>query len=258
MSSFKYRFRWVFCQIDWLRECFPPDIRRALKGLPKSLDETYERILLGIGNAKREYAHRLLQCLAVSICPLRVEELAEVLAVPLDGGGDAEYDSDWRPEDARQAVLSVCSSLITIANADGPPVVQFSHFSVKEFLMSSRLANTGEHLSHYHIIPSSANACISRFCLSTLLSLGDNVAKSAVEQRPFAIYAARYWVDHAKVEGVLLRVQDLMERMFDPDTPYFATWIWIYDIDRPWCNTSLSVVRLGRCECGCNLWMTQL
>jgi hypothetical protein len=39
-----------------------------------------------------------------------------------------------------------------IVNVDGSPVVQFSHFSVKEFLMSSRLANAGEHLSLYHIL----------------------------------------------------------------------------------------------------------
>ena len=224
----------MFCQIEWLRDCFPPDIRRALKELPKSLDETYKRILLGIGSAKREYAYRLLQCLAVSIRPLRVEELAEVLAVRLDEGEDAEYDSDWRPEDARQAVLSACSSLITIVNVDGLPVVQFSHFSVKEFLMSSRLANAGEHLSLYHILPHSAHVFISRASLSVLLNLGDEVDKSVVEKRPFAIYAARYWVDHAKVEGVSLGIHDLIERLFDPDAPYFATWVWIYDIDRPW------------------------
>jgi ankyrin repeat protein len=224
----------VFCQIEWLRDCFPPDIRRALKELPKSLDETYKRMLLEIGSAKREYAHRLLQCLAISIRPLRVEELVEVLAVRFDDGEDAEYDSDWRPEDARQAVLSACSSLITIVNVDGLPVVQFSHFSVKEYLMSSRLANAGEHLSLYHVIPSSAHAFLSRSCLSVLLSLGGDVDKSAVVQRPFSIYAARYWVDHTKFGGVSLGIQDLMERLFDPDAPYFATWVWIYDIDRPW------------------------
>jgi ankyrin repeat protein len=224
----------VFCQIEWLRDCFPPDIRRALKELPKSLDETYERILLGIGSAKRGYAHCLLQCLAVSIRPLHVEELAEVLAIRLDEGEDSEYDSDWRPEDARQAVLSACSSLITIVNVNGLPIVQLSHFSVKEFLMSSRLANAGEQISLYHTTPSSAHAFLSRSCLSILLSLGDDVDKSAVQQRPFAMYAARYWVDHTKFEGASLGILDLMERLFDPDQPFFATWVWIYDVDRPW------------------------
>jgi ankyrin repeat protein len=224
----------VFCQIEVLRGCFPPALRRALEEMPKTLDATYEQILLSIGNAKRGYAYHLLQCLAVSIRPLSVEELAEVLAIRLDDGDDSEYQCDWRPEDARQAVFSACFSLITIVNVDGVPVVQFSHFSVKEFLMSSRLANAGEHLSLYHIIPSSAHTFLSRSCLSVLLSLGDNVDSSIIAQRPFAIYAARYWVDHAKAEGVSFGVQDLMERLFDPDAPYFATWVWIYDIDRPW------------------------
>jgi hypothetical protein len=25
-----------------------------------------------------------------------------------------------------------------------------------------------------------------------------------------------------------------MERLFDPDQPHFATWVWLYDMDRPW------------------------
>jgi hypothetical protein len=143
----------VFCQLEALRACFPPALRRVLEELPKTLDTTYEQILLGIEIARREYACRLLQFLAVSIRPLHVEELAEVLAVQRDDGEDSGYHSDWRPEDARQAVLSACSSLISIVNVNGSPVVQFSHFSVKEFLMSSRLANAGEHLSSYHILP---------------------------------------------------------------------------------------------------------
>jgi hypothetical protein len=232
----------VFCQIEALRVCFPPALRRILEELPKTLDTTYERILLGIEDSKREYTYRLLQCLVVSIRPLRVEELAGVLAVRLDEGEDSEYHSDWRPEDARQAVFSACSSLITVVNVNGSPVIQFSHFSVKEFLMSSRLANAGERLSPYHILPQSAHTFLSRSCLSVLLSLGDDVEKSAVEQQPFATYAAQYWVDHAKFKGVSSSIQDLMERLFDPDGPHFATWVWIYDIDRPWMG-SMSTLR---------------
>jgi hypothetical protein len=224
----------VFCQIEALRGCFPPALRRALEELPKSLDTTYEQILLGIENAKRGYTYRLLECLAVSIRPLRVEELADVLAIRLDDGEDSEYESDWRPEDAHYAVFSACSSLITIVNVDGLPVVQFSHFSVKEFLMSTRLANAGEHLSSYHVVSHSAHVFIAQASLRVLLGLGDDVDKSAVEQRPFAFYAARYWVDHAKVEGVSSYIQDLMERLSDLDRPFFATWVWIYDVDRPW------------------------
>jgi hypothetical protein len=69
------RFRWVFCQPEALRRCIPSSMRHILKDLPKTLDETYQRILKEINEANRELARRLLQCLAVAARPLRVKEL---------------------------------------------------------------------------------------------------------------------------------------------------------------------------------------
>ena len=47
--------------------------------------------------------------------PLRLEELAEVLAFDFDDapGGIPTLNVDWRREDQERAVLSMCSSLIT-------------------------------------------------------------------------------------------------------------------------------------------------
>jgi hypothetical protein len=173
------------------------------------------------------YAHRLFQCLTASIRPLRVEELAEVLAVQFVAGCDSGYSTEWRPGNAQQAVLSACSSLIVIVNVDGSPVVQFAHFSVREFLTSDRLrfSAAGESLSRYHVRLLSAHTVLARASLSVLLSLDDNVDRSAVEKRPLSLYASRHWVDHAKIEGVSSSIQDLMKRLFDPGRPYFTTWV---------------------------------
>ena len=138
------RFRWVFCQLETLRHCFPAAIRQSLDTLPETLDETYEQILLGIEKAKRSSACRLFQCLTVAVRPLRVEELAEVLALRFDPGQSAEYRADWRPEDSHEAVLTACASFVTVVSVNGSQVVQFSHFSVKEFLTSDRLATAGQ------------------------------------------------------------------------------------------------------------------
>ena len=62
-------------------------MRHVLGELPETLDETYERILQEIPKSNRMHAHRLLQCLTVAVRPLRVEELAEVLAVDFDATG---------------------------------------------------------------------------------------------------------------------------------------------------------------------------
>jgi hypothetical protein len=107
------RFRWVFCQLEVLRLCFPANLRHTLEELPKSLDETYKRILNEINNANRAHAYRLLQCLSVALRPLQVEELAEVLAFDLSAG-IPKLNTDWRWEDQEEAVLSACSSLISV------------------------------------------------------------------------------------------------------------------------------------------------
>jgi len=128
-------FRWVFCQLEVLRNCFPPRLRRALEELPKSLDETYKRILKNINNANREHAYRLMQCLAVVSRPLWVEELAEVLASDLTEGVPKPISTS-RWGDREEAVLSACSGLVSVSSDNGFRVVQFSHFSAKEFVMS--------------------------------------------------------------------------------------------------------------------------
>ena len=100
----------------------------------------------------RDHACRLFQCLVVAIRPLEVEELAEVLAVDFDDAeGIAKLNPNWRWEDKEQALLTWCSSLIVIVETDGSRVVQFSLFSVKEFLTSTRLADSSKDVSHFHI-----------------------------------------------------------------------------------------------------------
>ncbi|KAH9029576.1 hypothetical protein EDB85DRAFT_2275984 [Lactarius pseudohatsudake] len=135
-------FRWVFCQLDALQHCFPQNLRQFLNELPESLDETYERILRGINKAQRDNAHCLLQCLGVAVRPLRVEELAELLAFDFQAsrdGGIPKLKDDWRWDNQEEALLSTCSSLIAIVPSRGSRIVQFSHFLVKEYLTSPRL-----------------------------------------------------------------------------------------------------------------------
>ena len=65
-----HRFRWVFCQLETLRQCLPPNVRGIPAELPETLDATYERILQGISKLNQVHAHRLLQCLTVAVRPL--------------------------------------------------------------------------------------------------------------------------------------------------------------------------------------------
>jgi ankyrin repeat protein len=227
------RFRWVFCQLEILRHCLPWAVRRTLEELPESLDETYARILKEIKTPNRDYACRLLQCLVAAIRPLRMEELAEVLAIDFnDEGGVPKLNPRWRWEDQEQALLSSCSSLITIVEVGESRVVQFSHSSVKEFLTSLRLAIwSRDDLSRYHILLEPAHAILAQACVSILLQSDDRVVKVGTDNRsPLAPYAARHWVSHAQFGHVSSHIKG-MAYLFDNDRPHFRSWLRLFDID---------------------------
>jgi hypothetical protein len=217
-----------------LRRALPASIRSVLNDLPKTLDEAYSRTLLGIDEEKREYAQRLFRCLLVSIRPLRVEELAEILASRFDEESLPMFNTDWRPEYAEETVMSVCSSLITIVDRGADHVVQLSHFSVKEYLTSERLAAAEERLSYYHILPEPAHTILAYASLSVLLHLDDEIDRDTVARFPLAPYAAQHWVGHAQFGNESSHIKEVMKRLFDPTKPHFVAWVWLYDIDCYW------------------------
>ena len=232
------RFRWVFCQLEILQNCLPQNVRQVLQELPASLDETYERMLGEILKANPNQARRLLQCLTVATRPLYVDELAEILAIDFNSGKDGipVLNRDWRSDDERNGVLATCSSLIVVVERyvdyEKTRVVQFAHFSVKEFLTSDRLANIEADISRFHIQLEPAHITIAQSCLAILLQPGQDGGGNS--NSALYRYAARHWVDHAHIGDVSLHIKDGMRRLFDPAKPYFTTWRNSYDLDIIW------------------------
>ena len=209
----------------------PSSIRKALNELPISLDETYERALEWIPKEKRQHAHRLFQCLVVAFRPLRVEELAEVFAIEFEADAGPSLKEGWRPDSPEDAVLSACSTLIAVIEDKGSKIVQFSHFSVKEYLTSDRLRiSEMGNIRQYHIPLDAAHTILARACLTVLLHLDENVDKERLKTFPLAFYAAEHWVTHAKYEDVASRIQDTMEQLFDPSKGYLTAWTWICEV----------------------------
>jgi ankyrin repeat protein len=227
------RFRWVFCQLETLRRSVQPNLRVILEKLPKTLDETYERVLKDINEENTKHARRLLHCLAVAIRPLHVEELAEILMFNFDDvqGGIPKFHAGRRRKGQEEAVLSICSSMIAVVDRAGSRVVQFSHFSVKEFLMSDRLASSTLDVSRYHILPGLAHTILAQACLGFLLHLDDRIDTKSAMGFPLAKYAAEHWVAHAQFGDVASRVKDGMRSLFDPDKRHLVAWLRIHNID---------------------------
>ena len=226
-----FRFRWVFCQLETLRRCLPQNVPYILSQLPASLDETYARVLKEIGKTNEFYALRLLQCLSVAKRPLSVEEFTEIFA--LDFGvekGLPKLKENWRSKYQQDVVLSTCSSLIVIVPY-GPShslshIVQFSHFSVKEFLSSDRLASSNSDISYFHVLPEPAHTVAAKACLGILLPSEDSNGDADIgEDSPLFRYAAQYWVDHTRFGKVWTRVEEGIRRLFDPAKPQLKSWL---------------------------------
>ena len=139
---------------------------------------------------------------------------------------------EWRPDYPEEAILSTCSTLITVIDYNGRKVVQFSHFSVREFLLSERLQGS-IHSDSYHISLSGAHAILAQFCLTALLQLDADTDKDRLQKFPLALYAAQHWFHHATHGDTAPRVQDAMRQLFDSSRPYLASWLWIHDVVRP-------------------------
>ena len=183
-----------------------------------------------IDKQKRVFAYRLFQCLVVSNRSLRVEELAELFAIEPKKDTISVYHACFRPDNPEEFILSACSTLVAIVDNRGQRIVQFSHFSVREYLTSDRISNS-KHVSHFHVLPRPAHTLFARACLSVLLHLGDHMDRSNIQDFPLALYAAKYWVGHAQVDDVSSDLKHEMRCIFDKNKPHFAAWLRLYDID---------------------------
>ena len=160
-----------------------------------------------------------------------------MLGLDFSTGPVPELNTDWRWEDQEEAVLSACSSLVTVIVHKGTRIVQFSHFSVREFLISYRLARSMEEVSRFHIPLIPSHAILAYGCLSLLLRLDNHSDINSVRKVPLFRYAAKSWLGHAWIGNVEPHV---MDNFLDMGKPHFAAWVKISGL-----HETFSVVRSG-------------
>ena len=209
----------------------PSSIRKSLDELPITLDDTYERMLQGIPKEKFEHANRLFQCMVAAVRPLRAEELAELFAIDFGTDDAPNLVAGWRPENPEEAVLSTCSTFITIIDDKGSKIVQFSHFSVKEFLTSDRLQTSNVvNIRQYYIPLEPAHAILAQACVTVLMQLEEKEDDEGFRALPLASYATDSWSRHTQFGDVASRIQDSLACLFNPQKPHFRPQILLQSI----------------------------
>ncbi|RMY25079.1 hypothetical protein D0867_00954 [Hortaea werneckii] len=110
-------FRWAYCQIQELKRlksAKPKYIEDVLRTLPKTLDETYERILCAIEERYRPEALTLLRWITYSKYPLTLGQLAEAAIIDPSDEGTVHIDNRGDIEDS----VDILSGLILVYEED--------------------------------------------------------------------------------------------------------------------------------------------
>src|SRR5947207_11283141 len=75
------RFRWVICQLEAIRKCYKVShLRTVLRQLPKTLEETYQKILENVPEDYNREVRDALHFLCVSRQPLTLGSVNEAVA----------------------------------------------------------------------------------------------------------------------------------------------------------------------------------
>ena len=164
-----------------------------MTALPKTLNETYERILSSIREDHKETARRALLWLVLSKSPMTIREVAEAVKIePRQFNLDRE-DFLLYPE----ALYEICPSMI-VERSDGK--VGLAHYSVQEYLLS-------EKANYFHVDRIRGTTDIASICLTYMLQ--EDLRKGPHNLNhllrlyecpdskfPLLLYASKNWVKH--------------------------------------------------------------
>jgi len=213
-----------------LKSCVTPkDVREALRTLPKTLKETYDKILDSVPKRNQSYIRAALQWIACSTRPLSLDELA--VAVVIDPAVAKPNGSENQLFRGGETIHKMLSKLIDVHKVErfslvdsinhkfgsvkdllekfasyredlkllGPTVVKFSHSSVRNYLLQrrddadlSRSFSFSEDMAHRFI----AKSVLAYFqSLSETASIGNKAYGES--WLCLLMYLMRHWHTHA-------------------------------------------------------------
>ncbi|KAI9149607.1 Vegetative incompatibility protein [Paramyrothecium foliicola] len=212
-------FRWVECQFTALESCprSKRSLDRLLASLPRSLDKTYERMLLNISEESVDDAKRILTLLCCAKRPLTVGEVIEGVAVEL--GDNPRLNPDGRLLDETE-LRRVCPGLIELVSGE-QTTVRLAHFSVQEYLESERMHSS---VAMFTVKKIEANSEMASICLTYLMD--PVLLISHRRMFPLALYAAANWCKHFRDGDISLHgARSRALELFQSTTGAFDNWV---------------------------------
>lgn len=202
------RFLWVDFQLkDISYQKSDREILAALKRLPENMNETYERTILRIHarpKPERDLARKVLMWLTHAARPMRLDELAEAVAMETDTKSVEELESSMVND--YETLVTVCANLVVADTPVRPRGlsrcgVRFVHYSVQEYLLdaSTDISSPENHsaVAKLKVEAQLAHAEMARLCITYLMACG----KLDGDETKFSTlfhYADSSWMHHIR------------------------------------------------------------
>lgn len=260
----KARFQWVMCQLGALGKCHSSvALKKALSTLPRTLFETYDRIIAEIHEDDRQDVLRLLQWVTFSVRGISLDEAVEVLATNPETEYGPFFDSHRRLLDPRD-ILTICSGLLTIGergiekqddragNFEGKTsdqdlahmfqtsTLKLAHFTIREYLVSENPCTGNVTTSFHHFNNRLADTTIATTCLAYLLQFDqfDCITQNTSTIFPLSTYAALHWIQHATSDAENSDTfRKLIIDLFQPRHAMYGNWLHLCKLNGwrpPW------------------------
>lgn len=212
------------------------DIKPVLKNLPKTLHDTYVRILQRLvkeNGVVVEDIRRILKWLVNGVRSLTLDELAEVHCISrsLADGDCTVMDFERVFTDLRD-ILDLCGCLVAVSSDTSE--VTLAHYSIKEFLVFDW---THDNDPQFYSGSPDVDRELAKICLTYLCleDFNDGPELNCVgvglrfEKYHFLQYAALSWAKHThRYQGSDQALLDLTLRFLRPDYLNFIFWRQVY------------------------------
>lgn len=231
-------YLWAHLTLDLIMKDLSIDrarIANAVSGIPKEIDEAYEKILSKSYDV--EEAKKILHIVVAAARPLTLEEMN--LALALQNSHRSNNDIELKPEERfRQELRDICGLFITILDSK----IYLLHQTAKEFLLED---NTNPHTEgsgrstwKHSINMLESHSILSDICIWYLCNLefdinrnnGTKALDLLAEDMIFLDYSAKYWAIHFRELHMEIQNEktELILKICDGESEHCRMWFKAY------------------------------
>ncbi|GKU11969.1 unnamed protein product [Fusarium langsethiae] len=221
-------YLWVYLVFDYLQgpdiKNTPKGIDSAIKTLPTSVNEAYEKILNKA--ADKKFTLKVLSIILAASRPLTLSEMN--VAYNIDDKCQSIHDLDLEDdEDFKMRLRSSCGLFISIHQES----IYFIHQTAREFLADSASSKTLSSQLHWHptITTGQAHAVLAKVCVP-YLNLFNSTDTDEEDRHQFLDYSAKAWGTHFREAGFMDddSIVPLALRICDTASKSYSLWFRIY------------------------------